>query len=201
VGKVAFLAPLTDSKTKIGLQRELKSLVGCFHLRLTLAHALVSCLPEFTLVSLRAALYRWAGIQIARGVTVQGRLHLVGRRKDLTQIQIGEGCILAPGVRIGLDAPVLVGKNVALGPGVTLCTATHSMGFGSRRMNPALEAGPVTIGDGAWICMNAILLPGVTVEPGAIVAAGSVVSQDVPSHTLVSGSPSTILQELPFANR
>ena len=190
-----------NHQTKTRLRREWASLSGCFHLRLSIAQGLVACLPEFALVSVRAALYRWAGIKIAGGVTVQGRLRLVGRRRDLSQIQIGEGCILAPGVRIGLDAPVVIGKNVALGPDVTLCTATHTVGFGSRRMNPTLEARPVTIGDGAWICMSALLLPGVTIGPGAVVGAGSVIAEDVPAHTLVSGNPAQPPQELPFANR
>jgi maltose O-acetyltransferase len=192
-------APVSSTKSR--LRRELGSLSGCFHPRLALAQALGRCLPEFALVSVRAALYRAAGLALASGVTVHGRLHFVGRRKDLSQIQIGPGCILAPGIRFGLDAPVCLGKNVSLGPGVTLCTATHAMGFGSRRMNPALEARPIVIGDGAWVCMNAILLPGVTVGAGAIVSAGAVVTEDVPPHTLVAGVPATVQQELPFASR
>ncbi|WP_395144876.1 acyltransferase [Armatimonas sp.] len=196
-----MLTPQINSQIKTGLRREFESLHGCFHLRLTIAQALVGCLPEFALVSVRATLYRWAGIKIARGVTVQGRLWLVGRRKDLSRIQVGEGCILAPGVRIGLDAPVVIGKNVALGPDVTLCTATHTIGFGSRRMTPTLNALPVTVGDGAWICMSALLLPGVTVGPGAVVAAGSIVTEDVSAHTLVAGNPAQVQHELPFANR
>ena len=201
MGRVSLLTPQLNKQVKTGLQRELESLSGCFHLRLAIAQALVGGLPEFALVSVRAALYRWAGIKIARGVTIQGRLRLMGRCKDLTRIQVGEGCILAPGVSIGLDAPVVIGENVALGPNVTLCTATHTMGFGSRRMTPKLNALPVTVGDGAWICMNALLLPGVTVGPGAVVAAGSIVTEDVPAHTLVAGNPAQVQHELPFVNR
>ena len=55
---------------------------------------------------------------------------------------------------------------------------------------------PVYIKRGAWIAINAIIMPGVTIGENSIVAAGSVVSKDVPPYTIVGGSPARVLKEI-----
>lgn len=55
---------------------------------------------------------------------------------------------------------------------------------------------PIVIKDKAWIGMNAIVLKGVTIGEGAVVAAGSVVTKDVPDWTVVGGNPATVLKQL-----
>jgi acetyltransferase-like isoleucine patch superfamily enzyme len=56
---------------------------------------------------------------------------------------------------------------------------------------------PVVIGDYVWICFNAIILKGVTIGEGAIVAAGAVVTKNVPCYTLVAGNPAIVIKEIP----
>lgn len=183
------------------LWNELETLKGGPRLRLSVLQQAAELLPDFTLTRTRVALFRAAGLRVGKGTALQGRLRFVGRPSDLSKITIGDGCIIGPNVSFGVDAPIEIGNRVALGPGVTLCTATHSLGFGSRRMHLGTDARPVKIGDGAWVCMHALILPGVTIGEGAVVAAGSVVTEDVRPHTLVMGNPATISQELPFAKR
>ena len=60
-----------------------------------------------------------------------------------------------------------------------------------------VESAPVVIGDKAWIGFNSIILKGITVGEGAVVAAGSVVTKDVPPFTLVGGNPARVIKELP----
>ena len=57
------------------------------------------------------------------------------------------------------------------------------------------EGGGVRIGNKVWIATNAIILPGVTVGDGAIVAAGSVVTRDVPEKCMVAGVPARVIKE------
>jgi maltose O-acetyltransferase len=187
--------------TRARLLSELETLKGGPRLRALALQRAAQLLPDFTLPRARVALLTAAGLRVGRGTALQGSLHFVGRPWDLSRISIGDGCIVGPNVSFGVDAPIDVGHRVALGPGVTLCTATHSLGFGSRRMHLGTDARPVKIGDGAWICMHALILPGVTVGEGAVVAAGSVVTEDVRAHTLVMGNPATFYQELPFSTR
>lgn len=54
---------------------------------------------------------------------------------------------------------------------------------------------PIVIGNKVWIGTNAIILKGVTIGDGAIIAAGAVVTHDVPSHTIVAGVPAKVIKE------
>jgi maltose O-acetyltransferase len=58
-------------------------------------------------------------------------------------------------------------------------------------------AKPVTIGDDVWIGGNAVILPGVTIGNNCVVAAGAVVTKDVPANSLVAGVPARIIKQLP----
>ena len=158
-------------------------------------------LPDFALVSLRASLYRRAGCDIGPRVSVLGRLTLVGQGDIARRLHVGEGSLIAPGVTLGLDGEITLGRNVSLSPGVTLYTATHALGFGSRRMALGVTPKPIVVEDGVWVGMQSLILPGVTLGRGCVVSAGAVVTQDVPPNTLVAGNPATVQQALPFGNR
>jgi acetyltransferase-like isoleucine patch superfamily enzyme len=110
---------------------------------------------------------------------------------------MGPGCIVGPDVTFGLDESITLGKNVSIGPRAVLYTATHPIGLGDRRMDLNLLARPIVVGDGAWIGFGALVLPGVRVGRGAVIAAGAVVNADVPEDVLVAGNPATVTQELP----
>jgi maltose O-acetyltransferase len=85
-------------------------------------------------------------------------------------------------------APITLGDEVLIAPGVHLYTATHPMDHDTRAKN--LEfAKPITIGHRVWIGGRAIILPGVTIGDRAVIAAGAVVSRDVPADTVVRGVP------------
>lgn len=85
------------------------------------------------------------------------------------------------------------------GPNVSIFAATHETAVASRRDNIEF-ARPVVIGDDCWIGGGTIILPGVTVGKGCTVAAGSVVSKDIPPWSVAMGSPARVVkkvQELP----
>jgi maltose O-acetyltransferase len=85
-------------------------------------------------------------------------------------------------------APVSIGDGTRIGPAVQIYTADHPRDAALRRAD--LESGrPVSIGSNVWIGGGAIILPGVTIGDDAIVAAGSVVSRNVPPGATVAGNP------------
>lgn len=117
------------------------------------------------------------------------------------------------GIRIGAD--VYMGFDieletnfpelVSIGDHVTIshrCIISAHMGSPSdtpvKRSFP-LNAKPVVIENGAWICIGAIILPGVTIGENAVVAAGAVVSRDVPANTMVAGVPARHVKQLDTA--
>jgi acetyltransferase-like isoleucine patch superfamily enzyme len=63
-----------------------------------------------------------------------------------------------------------------------------------------VKCGTITICDRAWIGFNSLILKGVTIGEGAVVAAGSVVTKDVPPYTIVAGNPARVIRELPTEN-
>ncbi|HVU94594.1 MAG TPA: sugar O-acetyltransferase [Puia sp.] len=86
---------------------------------------------------------------------------------------------------------ITIEDDVQIGPRVNIVTESHPLDPGDRR---ALIAKPVVIRRGAWIGAGATILSGVTVGENAVVAAGSVVSRDVPANTVVAGVPARVMR-------
>jgi len=86
---------------------------------------------------------------------------------------------------------ITIGTKVAISREAFICTASHDV----SHLNRPLKTAPVTIQDGVWIGARAIILPGITIGEGAIVAAGAVVTKDVPSFTIVAGNPAKVVKE------
>ena len=88
---------------------------------------------------------------------------------------------------------ITIGNNVMLGPRVNLFTAGHPIDADVRISD--LEFGlPIVIEDKVWIGGNATILPGVTVGENSIVAAGAVVTKDVPADSIVGGNPARLIR-------
>lgn len=93
-------------------------------------------------------------------------------------------------------ATVIIGDDVMLGPAVHIYTVTHPL-QAEQRATGIEQAKPVRIGNNVWIGGQAIILPGVTIGDGAVIAAGSVVSRDIAPYTLVAGQPARWQKDLP----
>ncbi len=166
--------------------------IGFFDPRLAFAQALIGLLPYGAWTRLRAALYRMGGIEVRRGAVIMGRMRLWGREP----LVIGERAFINYPCAICRDGPVRIGANVTVGHDVVIATGHHPIGPSMKRAGD-LAPRPVTIEDGAWIGACAVILPGVTVGRGSIVAAGAVVTKDVAPDTLVGGVPARVIRELP----
>lgn len=92
-------------------------------------------------------------------------------------------------------APVFIGDNVMCGPKVQIYTATHPLQAAERIAGPEL-AKPIRIGSNVWLGGGAIICPGVTIGDNTTIAAGSVVTKDVPANVLAGGNPCRVLRQL-----
>ena len=108
---------------------------------------------------------------------------------------IGRDCWINVGCHIDASDDVSISDRVAIARRVMILTNTHRIGS-SERHTSALLSEPVTIGDGCWLGTRVVVLPGVRIGPGSIVAAGAVVTRDVPPDTLVAGVPATLVRDL-----
>ncbi len=90
---------------------------------------------------------------------------------------------------------VRIGHDCLMGPGAHIYTATHPLRAAERASG--LEYGkPVVIGDHVWIGGRAVINPGISIGDGAIVAAGAVVTKDVPPRSVVGGNPARVIKLL-----
>jgi maltose O-acetyltransferase len=165
------------------------------HLRLLIAQILLAPLPIHVGGRLRAIILRLAGFRIGRGTIMAGTPTITLDSHKYKNLMIGEGCWINIGCLFDLGAEIRIGSNVYFGHGVLVLTRSHEIGTAEQRAF-AMLVEPVNIGNGVWLGARCTILPGVTIGPGAIVAAGSVVHQDVPPNTLVAGVPARFIREL-----
>ena len=109
--------------------------------------------------------------------------------------------IIGDHTRIGLHntiiGPVEIGNNVNLAQGITVTALNHNFSDTNKRIDEqGVSTNPVTIEDDVWVGANAVILPGVTIGEHCVVAAGAVVTKDVPPHSLVAGVPAKVIKNL-----
>ena len=143
----------------------------------------------FVTQEVRARIYRRAGM-------------------DLHTEDIRAGCwFFSPDISIGADTmvnagcyfenrePVAIGARCSLAMEVMIATSTHEPGGPAQRAG-AYAGKPVEIGDGCWLGARSVVLPGVTIGAGCIVAAGAVVTGDCAPHGLYAGVPARRMRDL-----
>lgn len=101
------------------------------------------------------------------------------------------------GIHCTLIGPVCIGNHVNLAQGITVTALNHNFEDSSKRIDEqGVSTKPVVIGDDVWIGTNAVILPGVTIGSHCVVAAGAVVTKDIPDHTLVGGVPAKVIKNI-----
>ena len=109
--------------------------------------------------------------------------------------------IIGDHTRIGLHntiiGPVDIGSHVNLAQGITVTALNHNFSDANKRIDEqGVSTTPVTIEDDVWIGANAVILPGVTIGEHCVVAAGAIVTKDVPPHSLVAGVPAKVIKKI-----
>ena len=109
--------------------------------------------------------------------------------------------VIGAATRIGIHCtvigPVTIGSHVNLAQGITVTALNHNFSDPSLRIDEqGVSTKAVVIGDDVWIGANAVILPGVTIGSHVVVAAGAVVTKDVPANTLVGGVPAKVIKQL-----
>lgn len=110
-------------------------------------------------------------------------------------LKVGNNSSIGPYAYIGCSGYIEIGDNVMMSPRVSIYSENHI--FENTKV-PMIEQGVkrsfVKIEDDCWIAANAVILAGVTIGKGTVVAAGSVVTRDVPPFSVVAGNPAKIIK-------
>lgn len=114
----------------------------------------------------------------------------------MSKVQIGNGTTINRGCRMlashfHKDVKIVIGNHVAIAPEVCILAAGHDH---KKRSLPDTAAS-ITVGDYTWIGARSIILQGVTIGEGAVIAAGSVVSRDVPPYSIAAGIPAKVIKK------
>ncbi|WP_157000412.1 DapH/DapD/GlmU-related protein [Leucobacter komagatae] len=107
---------------------------------------------------------------------------------------VGTNVFVNQGCRFNDIGGITIGDDVMIGPNVSLLASGHPLAPAERRTG--LTSAPIHIGRGVWIGASALIMQGVTIGDDAVVAAGAVVTRDVPSRAVVGGVPAAIIKML-----
>lgn len=178
--------------------KKLLQRIGLYPLALRLYQLLSPILIPLEFLILRAAgffpshyvrllIYRLFGMQIGRGSHIYMGAEIRGPRR----IKIGNGCSIGHNAILDGRYHLTIGNNVNISTGVWIWTRSHDI-------NSPVFAGtraPVVIEDYVWLSCRSIVLQGVTIGEGAVVAAGALVTKDVEPYTVVGGVPAEKIGE------
>lgn len=133
--------------------------------------------------------------------------YLIGREVDDTfclippfytacglQIYIGQRVFINQNCTFYDLADIRIDDDVMIGPNVSIITASHPVEPSKRRSY--LIGKPIVIEKNVWIAANVTIIGGVTVGENSVIAAGSVVTKDVPPNTLVGGNPAKVIRQI-----
>jgi acetyltransferase-like isoleucine patch superfamily enzyme len=109
--------------------------------------------------------------------------------------------VIGDHTRIGLHntiiGPVSIGSHVNLAQGITVTALNHNFSEPNKRIDEqGVSTQEIVINDDVWIGANAVILPGVTIGSHCVVAAGAVVTKDIPDGCIVAGVPAKIIKQL-----
>lgn len=108
-------------------------------------------------------------------------------------ITVGKNVFINSGCRFQDQGGVTIGDGALIGHNAVLATLNHGFAPEDRQ---SLYPAPIAIGNNVWLGANCTVLPGVTIGDNAIVAAGAVVTKDVPKNTIVGGVPAKVIKSI-----
>jgi len=132
------------------------------------------------------------------GISIGAEVH-IGRGSWLHvrapgRLVIGDGCRFSGNCVLSAAASVRLGRRVLLGGNVYIADCEHGFAGPEPIMDqPLTTIAPVSIGDGAWLAQNVVVLSGVTIGERAVVGANSVVRDDIPPGAVAVGAPARVV--------
>jgi acetyltransferase-like isoleucine patch superfamily enzyme len=159
--------------------------------------------PE--LIDLENALIRWAGflhnhsleygvrhgMKVGKDPAVEPLVVFTG----FEHIEIGDDFVASSFATVrAVDAKIRIGNKVSLGPAAALIGANHGIEPGTPHQDQPQKSAEIVIEDDVWIGAHSIILPGVKIRKGSVIAAGSVVLEDVPENSVAGGVPAKVLR-------
>lgn len=121
-----------------------------------------------------------------------------------SKISIGRNVVIRPNTmlfadpREGSQGSIIIEDDVMLGSGVHVYVGNHRFDLPNKNIidQGHSDAKSAVLKEGCWLGANVVILPGVTIDKNSVVAAGSIVTKDVPDRVVVAGNPAKIIKQL-----
>lgn len=140
--------------------------------------------------NIKRLLLKVAGINIGNSYIV-GPIYL----GSMINIKIGNGCWLGKDLSMDGDGKIEIEDNVDIAPHVVISTGSHEIGTEARRAGEGVVK-KIKIGSGTWIGTNVTIVNDTIIGSGCVIAAGSVVTGDIPDNVLAAGVPAKVKKKL-----
>ena len=157
-----------------------------YYLACCIVNNLIMYFPN---AAIRRLFCRLLGMRIGKGSELAMGIYL----QMPSRVTIGRDTYINRGVWLDGRGIVKIGNSVTISPRVTISSAGHD----AQSTTFEYASAPISIGDYAWVGINATILKGVTIGEGAVVAAGAVVTKDVEPYTIVAGVPARKIGDRP----
>ncbi len=163
--------------------------------------------PQFDALGNGPFFYQPRSISIAgKNISAGKHLHIISEKhkpvslscwsskQQQGEIRIGDHCLISPGASIASAESIHIGDNCMIAAEVNITDSDWHGVY--NRTRPFRCSAPVTIEENVWLGLRAIIGKGVHIGKHAVVAAGSVVVEDVPSYAVVGGNPAKVIKTL-----
>lgn len=117
--------------------------------------------------------------------------------KDNPELKVGNNTYIGEynNIRVA-GGKILIGDNCLISQHITMVTSNHIINAGKNISSQGwtTENNFIVIGNDVWIGANSVILPGITISDGAVIAAGSIITHNVPKNAIVAGNPARIIK-------
>lgn len=154
---------------------------------------LLFSLPRFRAInSVKSMFLRVMGARVGKRVVYYPGVWICTGRN----LGLGDDVDLALGVLITTDGGVSIGDRTLIGYHTQIISGNHVIPANKGRIfGSGHTKAPVSIGADVWIGAQCVILPGVTIGEGSVIAAGSVVTRDIPAFSIAAGVPAKVIRE------
>lgn len=154
----------------------------------------MSILPDTRFFSIKRHLFRACNVAVGDKCRIAGGVRLYGRGNVTFGVDAWIG--LNTHIYMSPGSSVYIGSFCDIAPEVVFHTGTHEFGSDLRRAG-AGKSDDIHVGDGTWVGVGAVILPGARIGTGCFVAAGSVVKKGLyPNNVMLAGVPAAVVREL-----
>ena len=160
--------------------------------RLYICKLFFTLIPETRFFTFKNALLGWAGAELEKTVRICSSVTIIG----VGGLKIGADTWIGHQVLMCSSSQIVIGQHVDIAPRCYLGTGSHEIDpIGLHSAGTGINKA-IIIEDGVWLGANCSILPGVTIGKKSVVAAGAVVTKDVPPNVIVGGVPAYVIRSL-----